>query len=82
MNKPRENGYFLRVANLSKVYQEGDQNRIVLMNACAEFAHGEFAAVVGNSGSGKSTLLNLISGIDRADAGDIYINGRDLKLAQ
>ena len=67
-----------RVANLSKVYQEGDQNRIVLMNACAEFAHGEFAAVVGNSGRGKSTLLNLISEIDRADAGDIYINGRDL----
>jgi putative ABC transport system ATP-binding protein len=34
---------------------------------------GEFAAVVGGSGSGKSTLLNLITGIDRATAGEVWV---------
>ena len=39
---------------------------------------GEFVAVVGQSGSGKSTLLNLLGGIDRASAGEIVIDGREL----
>lgn len=75
-----EKDHFLRLESLSKEYQEGDQNRTVLMNACAEFSHGEFVAIVGKSGSGKSTLLNLISGIDRADSGEIYFNGQNLNL--
>jgi putative ABC transport system ATP-binding protein len=33
-------------------------------------------AIVGRSGSGKSTLLNLVSGIDRADSGEVTIAGR------
>jgi ABC-type lipoprotein export system ATPase subunit len=31
---------------------------------------------MGRSGSGKSTLLNLVSGIDRADGGEVAIGGR------
>jgi len=37
---------------------------------------GERVAIMGRSGSGKSTLLNLISGIDRADSGEIEVGGR------
>jgi putative ABC transport system ATP-binding protein len=69
---------FLRLENLSKSYLEGARARVVLQNASACFAHGEFAAIVGKSGSGKSTLLNLISGIDRADGGTIWLDGRNL----
>ena len=36
---------------------------------------GDFVAVLGHNGSGKSTLLNIIGGIDRADDGEIVING-------
>ena len=36
---------------------------------------GEFVAVIGKSGSGKSTLLNLIAGIDRPTAGQIFVAG-------
>jgi putative ABC transport system ATP-binding protein len=36
---------------------------------------GEFVAVVGKSGSGKSTLINLITGIDRASSGEIWVAG-------
>ena len=69
---------FIRLLGLSKAYQEGDRRRVVLADASAEFARGEFVALVGRSGSGKSTLLNLVSGIDRADAGQIWVGGREL----
>jgi putative ABC transport system ATP-binding protein len=73
-----ENHYFLRLDNLTKNYQEGSQTRYVLSEACADFKQGEFVAIVGKSGTGKSTLLNLISGIDLADSGSIYIQGQNL----
>jgi putative ABC transport system ATP-binding protein len=69
---------FLRFENLSKSYQEGDRTRVVLQNADAQFAQGEFTAILGRSGSGKSTLLNLLSGIDRADSGRLWLGGQEL----
>ena len=73
-----ENRSFIRLAGLSKGFQEGGQTRTVLLDAEAEFANGEFVAILGKSGSGKSTLLNLISGIDLVDGGDIWVNGQRL----
>ena len=70
--------HFIRLENLSKNFQEGDVERVVLDRANAAFAPGEFAAVVGKSGSGKSTMLNLISGIDRADSGAVWLDGQNL----
>jgi len=44
---------------------------------------GEFMALAGPSGSGKTTLLNLIGAIDRATAGTIHVDGRDVgKLSE
>ena len=75
MNKSRN---FILLSGLSKGFQEGGQTRTVLRDAEAEFANGEFVAILGKSGSGKSTLLNLISGIDLVDGGDIWVNGQRL----
>jgi len=69
---------FIRLENLSKSYQEGEHTRVVLRNVNAAFAKGEFVAILGKSGTSKSTLLNLISGIDRADSGTIWLNGQNL----
>jgi putative ABC transport system ATP-binding protein len=69
---------FIRLENLSKSYQEGAHKRVVLHEVNATFARGEFIAIVGRSGTGKSTLLNLISGIDRADRGAIWLDGENL----
>lgn len=69
---------FLWMENLTKGFQEGGLKRTVLNQVNVNFCEGEFAAILGRSGSGKTTLLNLISGIDRADSGDIYLDGNNL----
>ena len=69
---------FIVLQNLTKTYQEGGQERTVLREANAQISCGEFVTVIGKSGSGKSTLLNLISGIDLADGGLIYVGGIEM----
>jgi putative ABC transport system ATP-binding protein len=69
---------FIRLENLSKSYQEGTHTRVVLRDVNATFTRGEFVAILGKSGTGKSTLLNLISGIDCADSGAIWLDGQNL----
>jgi putative ABC transport system ATP-binding protein len=69
---------FLLLQDLCKGYQEGEQTRVVLHETTLEIAKGEFIAILGKSGSGKTTLLNLISGIDRVDCGEIWLEGRNL----
>jgi branched-chain amino acid transport system ATP-binding protein len=39
---------------------------------------GEMVGIIGPNGSGKSTLFNVISGIYRADAGDVRLEGRSI----
>lgn len=39
---------------------------------------GEFLSVIGPNGAGKTTLFNLISGQDRANAGSVELDGRDI----
>ena len=69
------NDSYIKLDNLWKEFQEGNQTREVLRGTGAGFAKGELIAILGRSGSGKSTLLNIISGIDMPDQGDIKING-------
>jgi len=71
-------GDFIRLEDLSKSFREGPHTRTVLRDVNAAFARGKSVAVVGQSGSGKSTLLNLISGIDDADGGAIWLDGQNL----
>lgn len=69
---------FIQLSNLQKAFKEGEDQRPVLRGASAGFGRGELAAIIGRSGSGKSTLLNIISGIDFADSGEVWMDGRDL----
>ena len=54
----------------------------VLDRVDASIDAGEVVAIVGRSGSGKSTLLNIVSGIDRADSGEVAIGGRTVTSMQ
>ena len=64
----------VRLNNLTKHFQEGGQERLVLNQVSGTFFEGEFAVMLGKSGSGKSTLLNLISGIEKPSSGDVWVN--------
>ena len=39
---------------------------------------GEFLVVTGKSGSGKTTLINIVTGLDRATSGEIWVDGSPL----
>ena len=39
---------------------------------------GEMVAIMGPSGSGKSTLLYQVSGMDRADSGQVWMDGTEI----
>jgi multiple sugar transport system ATP-binding protein len=48
----------------------------VLQDVTLEVADGEFVTLVGPSGCGKSTLLRVVAGLERQDAGEVWIDGR------
>ena len=60
---------------LRKVHGSGDAEVVALAGVDVALGHGEFLAVTGPSGCGKSTLLNLLGGLDRPTAGEIYLHG-------
>ncbi len=62
----------LRAAGLTKTYPSGDKTLGVLSGVDLAVAAGETLSIRGESGSGKSTLLNLLAGLDRPDAGELF----------
>jgi putative ABC transport system ATP-binding protein len=65
----------LEVCGLRKVHGSGEAEVVALSDVDLALGHGEFLAVTGPSGCGKSTLLNLVGGLDRPTAGEIYLHG-------
>jgi len=45
-------------------------------------ADGEFVVLLGPTGAGKTTTLRLIAGLERPDAGSVFIGGRDVTRAE
>lgn len=68
----------VRIENVYKDYQLGEQKVQALKNINLAFEPGVFLAIAGPSGSGKTTLLNLIGCIDIPTSGKIFINEQDV----
>ncbi|MEH6527671.1 MAG: ABC transporter ATP-binding protein [Sneathiella sp.] len=68
----------LKIQNVSKSYDTPQGKLTVLKGVGLELAAGSSMALMGESGSGKSTLLHLIAGLDRVDAGNIFVQGQNI----
>lgn len=64
--------------NLVKIFKTKEIEVIALQGLDLTVCAGEMMAIIGNSGSGKSTLLNILGGLERPTAGQVYVNGLDL----
>ncbi len=64
----------VQAVNLSRAY--GEVRALDSVNL--EVARGEWLSVMGPSGSGKTTLLNILGGLDRPTAGQLFVDGTEV----
>src|SRR5690348_4658738 len=81
---PSHADFLLRVRGLSKAYclrRRTFHRRAPLAAArdvSFEVATGKTLALVGSSGSGKSTVARCVARLERPDAGEIWVNGKEI----
>ena len=73
-SKLKEKDVLLRVSQVSKRY-----GRTLALDQCNIYLRsGEILGLVGGNGAGKSTLSRIISGVTRADGGEIQFAGQNI----
>ena len=66
----------IELKNISKYFGEVVANKDISL----EVRKGEILSLLGENGSGKTTLMNMLAGIYFPDEGEIYIDGREVKI--
>lgn len=69
----------LKLNNIKKNYETGNESVKALKGISIEFRENEFVSILGPSGCGKTTLLNIIGGLDHYTSGDLIIDGISTK---
>ncbi len=72
----------IRAVNLARTFKVGETEVEALRGIDLKVGRGQFVALVGPSGSGKSTFLNLVGGLDRPTAGELWVNGVELSASK
>ena len=65
----------IRIENLSRKFEVGNQIVRALDHIDLEITKGEYLSIMGVSGSGKSTLLNILGLLDTPTKGDYILSG-------
>ena len=65
----------IEARGLEKTYGSGEAQVRALRGVDIGAKRGEFVAIMGPSGCGKSSLLNLLAGLDRPSAGEVWLDG-------
>lgn len=66
---------FLEVKNLTKSFVP---EQAAVDHVTFSLAEGDILCLLGPSGCGKTTLLRLIAGLETADSGDVFLNGKSV----
>ena len=64
------------MTNITKTFGSVVANHRVSM----DINRGEILSLLGENGSGKTTLMNMLSGIYYPDAGQIFVDGREVSI--
>jgi len=64
----------VKLDNVSKKFG----NKTIIKNLNLDIYEGEFLTLLGASGCGKTTILRLISGLENATSGNIYLDDKDV----
>jgi putative ABC transport system ATP-binding protein len=68
----------LRMTNVRKTYQLGDEEVVALDHVDLSVARGEILCLLGPSGSGKTTLCSIAGGLLSATEGEVVVGGEDI----
>ena len=70
----------VHLEHVSKIYGSGDTEVRALDDVTVDFGEAEFTAIMGPSGSGKSTMMHILSGLDTATSGAVFVGGRNISI--
>lgn len=70
--------HLIKVVDLCKIYNPGENEVRALDYINLEINRGEFVAIIGQSGSGKSTFMNMLGCLDIPTSGKYFLNGTDV----
>jgi len=68
----------LRSRGLTKTYGSGDAAVTAVDHVDLDIPEGVLTAIMGPSGSGKTTLVHLLAGLDRPDAGQVWVGDAEI----
>ena len=69
---------YIEFKNVIKEYKMGEVSIKALNETNFKIEKGELTVIVGPSGAGKTTALNILGGMDRASAGKVIIDNKEI----